>query len=96
MIKMNKPVDMICKFCCESDAEKEEEFAPVPIKFRFTKPDESRVTVNVDDVKSIEHEGKGTNHIIIYRCVTYQENRAIEYLLRFIAKRMEWELYRIL
>lgn len=83
------PVDVLCKFegrPCE---------APTPVKFRITRQDGSRTTINVDQVKDVSHEADMSNHTIKYRCITTQGQRQVEYELRYVLKYMKWDLRMI-
>ena len=88
MKEMNLPIDVVCKFV---SGEKE----PEPVRFRLTKADGSRTTVNIDQIKQIEHVTPGSNHSIMYRCVTDQDGRQVIYDIRFWVNSMKWELHRI-
>ena len=88
MREMNLQIDVVCKFVV---GEKE----PEPVKFRLTKPDGTRTTVYIDQITDITHETPGSNHSILYRCVTDQENRQVIYDIRYWVNSMRWELFRI-
>lgn len=88
MIEINKEIDVICKFLAK-------EKDPIPVKFQLTKDDSSRSVVSIDEIKSIVHEPPGGNHIIIYRCVSYQEDRQVTFEMRYWVSMMKWELLRI-
>lgn len=90
MSAKNIPIDVICKF------EGQPCDAPIPIKFRFTRQDGTRITVQVDQIKDIEHDFPMSNHTIKYRCLTIQDSRQIEYELRYFAKTFQWQLYQFL
>ena len=89
MMEINKEIDVICKFLVK-------EKDPVPVKMQLVKDDGSRSVVSIDEIKNIVHEPPGGNHIIIYRCVTYQEDRQITFEIRYWVSLMKWELLRIL
>ena len=86
---LNQPIDVICKFLA---GEKD----PIPVKFQFTREDGSKTVINIDEIQKIVHDPPASNHIITYRCVSYQEDRQIVYDIRFWVSSLKWDLYSII
>ena len=84
---MNRYIDadVICKFM-KGNTE------PEPIKIRFSLPDESRFTVEVENILDVSHDGTLTNHIVTYLCRSTIEGRQRTYELRYWAKQLKWDV----